>query len=104
MPKASENVPPPRAKPRAAIARIEPLAVRAPEAAAMLGISESKLRGLVADGRVRPPIEIDRVRLFDVEQLRADWGSLRDAALAYDGANPWDEIAPSLHGAAQSKS
>ncbi len=103
MPKLSENVPPPRAKPRAAIARIEPLAVRAPEAAAMLGISESKLRALVAEARIRPPVMIDGLRLFDTDQLRADWASLRDAALADDGANPWDEIAPSLHGAAQSK-
>ncbi len=91
-------------RPRAAIARVEPLAVRAPEAAAMLGISESKLRALVADGRVRPPLEIDRLRLFDVDQLRADWASLRDAALADHGPNPWDEIAPSLPGAVQIKS
>jgi hypothetical protein len=91
MPKAAE------------LARVEPVAVRAPQAAAMLGVSESKLRALVAEGRIRPPIEIDRVRLFDVEQLRADWASLRDAALADDGPNPWDDIAPSLHSQPDSK-
>lgn len=80
MPKAAEH------------ALIQPLAVRAPQAAAMLGISESKLRALVAEGRVRPPIEIDRVRLFDVETLRHDWQALRDAALADDGPNPWDDV------------
>jgi len=81
-----------------------PLAVRAPPAAAMLGISESKLRGLVADGRIRPPVAIDGLRLFDVEQLRADWSNLRDAALADGGPNPWDDVASSLGAASQSKS
>jgi len=88
----------------AALAQVQPLAVRAPQAAAMLGISESKLRALVAEGRVRPPIEIDRVRLFDVDQLRADWASLRDAALTETGPNPWDDIAPSIDIPPQSKS
>jgi len=86
------------------LAYVQPLAVRAPQAAAMLGISESKLRALVAEGRVRPPVELDRVRLFDVDQLRADWANLRDAAMAENGPNPWDEIAPRLGAMCDSKS
>jgi hypothetical protein len=71
---------------------IQPVAVRATQAAAMLGICESKLRAMVAEGRIRPPVRIDGMQLFDVETLRDDWQALRDAAMAETGPNPWDEV------------
>jgi hypothetical protein len=74
-------------------AHVEPLAVRYPEAAAMLGVSASTLREWVSTGRVRPPYQVaDRIQLFDVDQLREDWDKLKSGAGADDGENPWDEV------------
>jgi hypothetical protein len=72
---------------------IQPFAVRAEDAAAMLGISTSYLAELVKEGRIRPPYRIaQRVLLFDVERLREDWDKLKSAAASADAPNPWDEV------------
>jgi len=52
------------------------------EAAAAMGISASKFRGLVKDGRMPSPRRIDGRTIWDVDELRAAF-----KALPHDGEN-----------------
>jgi len=52
------------------------------EAAAAIGISASKFRGLVKDGRMPSPRRIDGRTIWDVDELRAAF-----KALPHDGEN-----------------
>lgn len=81
-----------------------PLALRASQAAAMLGISESLLRTWVAEGLIHKPYHVRKsVVLFDVTTLANDWDRLKlQAELGYDAkttselpekaVNPWDAL------------
>ncbi len=70
------------------------LALRASQAAAMLGVSESQLRQWVVEGKVHKP--------YDALTLASDWDRMKDeaeAAIPTNGAakpdeerNPWDEV------------
>jgi DNA-binding transcriptional MerR regulator len=82
---------------------IHPLALRASQAAAMLGVSESQLRQWVIEGKVHRPYRVRKnVVLFDAQTLAADWDRIKDeadAAFPANGAsdakeepNPWDDI------------
>ena len=82
---------------------IHPLALRAAQAAAMLGVSESQLRQWVIEGKVHRPYRVRKnVVLFDATTLAADWDRMKDEADALvpaNGAhktdeepNPWDDI------------
>ncbi len=66
-----------------------PLALRAADAAAALGISESLLEKLVKDGKLHPPVPIPghRASRYDFQRLREDWQKMREEA---EAANPWD--------------
>src|SRR5262249_58081235 len=50
-----------------------------PEAAASIGISVSKFRELVADGRMPKPRQIDGRFVFDVDELRSAFKDLPHA-------------------------
>ncbi|MEJ2228566.1 MAG: MerR family transcriptional regulator [Alphaproteobacteria bacterium] len=83
---------------------IHPLALRASQAAAMLGVSESQLRQWVIEGKVHRPYRVRRnVVLFDAQTLAADWDRMKDEANALpangsggpetdEEPNPWDDI------------
>lgn len=82
---------------------ISPLALRAAQAAAMLGVSESQLRQWVIEGKVHRPYRLRKnVVLFDAVTLAADWDRMKEEA---DGSvlangqietgeeqNPWDGV------------
>lgn len=71
----------------------QPIAVRATDAAAMLGVSQGTLRSWIAEGRIRPPYSLGpRLQLFDVEQLAEDWEKLKSEIPAEASPNPWDEV------------
>lgn len=61
------------------------------EAAAAIGISASKFRALVNDGRMPSPRRIDGRSVWDVDELRAAF-----KALPHDGgdekANSWADV------------
>jgi transposase-like protein len=80
-----------------------PLALRASQAAAMLGVSESQLRQWVIEGKVHKPYRVRKnVVLFDAVTLASDWDRMKDDANALISAiapieieeppNPWDEV------------
>jgi hypothetical protein len=83
---------------------VYPLALRASQAAAMLGVSESQLRQWVIEGKVHRPYRVRKnVVLFDAQTLAADWDRMKDeanATLPANGGtretdeepNPWDDI------------
>jgi hypothetical protein len=77
--------------------RIPPFALRASQAAAALGISESQLRQWVEDGIVHRPYRVrPRIVLFDTIELAQNWERIKDAASegpaseAASRRNPWD--------------
>jgi predicted DNA-binding transcriptional regulator AlpA len=61
------------------------------EAAAAIGISASKFRGLVKDGRMPSPRRVDGRTIWDVDELRAAF-----KALPHDGedekVNSWADV------------
>ncbi len=82
-----------------------PLALRASQAAAMLGVSESQLRQWVLEGKVHRPYRLRKnVVLFDAMALASDWDRMKEEAEASLFAapaeaiekeqerNPWDEV------------
>jgi fructosamine-3-kinase len=82
---------------------IYPLALRASQAAAMLGISESQLRQWVMEGKVHKPYRVRKnVVLFDAVTLASDWDRMKDEADTLMPAiapaetdevpNPWDDV------------
>jgi len=82
---------------------ISPLALRAAQAAAMLGVSESQLRQWVIEGKVHRPYRLRKnVVLFDAVTLAADWDRMKEEAEASilvsdvtetdEGQNPWDRV------------
>ena len=82
---------------------ISPLALRAGQAAAVLGVSESQLRQWVIEGKVHRPYRLRKnVVLFDAVTLAADWDRMKEEAEAMilasgrsetdEGPNPWDEV------------
>jgi hypothetical protein len=82
---------------------IYPLALRASQAAAMLGISESQLRQWVMEGKVHKPYRVRKnVVLFDAVTLASDWDRMKDEAEALipaiapgeagEAPNPWDDV------------
>jgi len=86
------------------------LALRASQAAAMLGIGESQLRQWVMEGKVHRPYRVRKnVVLFDAVTLASDWDRMKEEAETYtskssftsnssfaeieeQGANPWDNV------------
>ena len=82
---------------------VYPLALRASQAAAMLGISESQLRQWVMEGKVHRPYRVRKnVVLFDAVTLASDWDRMKEEAEtsflvngvseAQEESNPWDTI------------
>ena len=89
---------------------VYPLALRASQAAAMLGIGESQLRQWVMEGKVHRPYRVRKnVVLFDAVTLASDWDRMKEEAETYtskssftsnssfaeieeQGANPWDNV------------
>ncbi len=82
---------------------IYPLALRASQAAAMLGVSESQLRQWVSEGKIHRPYRLRKnVVLFDAVTLAADWDRMKaeaefpvpaaDVSEAEQGTNPWDAV------------
>ena len=82
---------------------IYPLALRASQAAAMLGVSESQLRQWVMEGKVHKPYRVRKnVVLFDAAALASDWDRMKDEAdtaipliaptETEEGPNPWDDV------------
>ena len=82
---------------------IYPLALRASQAAAMLGISESQLRQWVMEGKVHKPYRVRKnVVLFDAVTLASDWDRMKEEADAVtpvialgeieEVPNPWDDV------------
>jgi len=83
---------------------VYPLALRASQAAAMLGIGESQLRQWVMEGKVHRPYRVRKnVVLFDAVTLASDWDRMKDEAETHSissplteieeqGENPWDNV------------
>ena len=82
---------------------IHALALRASQAAAMLGVSESQLRQWVVEGKVHRPYRVRKnVVLFDAVTLASDWDRMKDEAAAStpvaptgkteEVPNPWDDV------------
>lgn len=83
---------------------VYPLALRASQAAAMLGIGESQLRQWVMEGKVHRPYRVRKnVVLFDAVTLASDWDRMKEEAETYtsktsfveieeQGENPWDNV------------
>jgi excisionase family DNA binding protein len=70
-----------------------PLALRAADAAARLGVSLATLRTWVAEGRIRSPYTVGpRIHLFDYQQLLEDWELMKAEASVTSSPNPWDEV------------
>jgi predicted DNA-binding transcriptional regulator AlpA len=71
-----------------------PLALRYPDAAEALGISQATLRRLVEAGRVHRPYKLPgNIVLFDARQLQEDWDRLKvQFAEQADVTNPWDDL------------
>jgi len=79
-----------------------PLALRASQAAAMLGVSESQLRQWVIEGKVHKPYRLRKnVVLFDALTLASDWDRMKEEAESpitassmetEEGHNPWDVL------------
>ena len=83
--------------------RAYPLALRASQAAAMLGVSESQLRQWVIEGKVHKPYRLRKnVVLFDALTLASDWDRMKEEAETMVSAlapaeiqeerNPWDDV------------
>ncbi|MGA9546196.1 MAG: MerR family transcriptional regulator [Rhodomicrobium sp.] len=83
--------------------RAYPLALRASQAAAMLGVSESQLRQWVVEGKVHKPYRLRKnVVLFDALTLSSDWDRMKEEAEAMvpplapaetqEEHNPWDDV------------
>jgi hypothetical protein len=82
---------------------IYPLALRASQAAATLGVSESQLRQWVMEGKVHKPYHVRKnIVLFDAATLAGDWDRMKEEANALMPAiapgeideppNLWDDI------------
>jgi len=80
-----------------------PLALRASQAAAMLGVSESQLRQWVIEGKVHKPYRLRKnVVLFDALTLASDWDRMKEEAESLipvlasteteERHNPWDDV------------
>jgi hypothetical protein len=61
------------------------------EAAAAIGISASKFRNLVEDGRMPSPRRIDGRSIWDVDELRAAFKALPHAGDC-EKANSWADV------------
>ena len=80
------------------------MALRASQAAAMLGIGESQLRQWVMEGKVHRPYHVRKnVVLFDAVTLASDWDRMKEEAetltsktsfaeIEEQGENPWDNV------------
>lgn len=63
-----------------------------PEAAASIGVSASKFRQLVADGRMPKPRRIDGRNVFDVDELRIAFKNLPHADETEAGCDTWADL------------
>lgn len=70
---------------------IERLAYRRPEAAAALGVSETKFSDWERRGIMPSAVMVDGCRLYDAEQIRVAWQALKEGREAsFDSDNPYD--------------
>lgn len=70
---------------------IERLAYRRPEAAAVLGVSESKFLDWERRGLMPAAVIVDGCRLYDAEQIRVAWLALKEGrAPVLAESNPYD--------------
>jgi hypothetical protein len=70
---------------------IERLAYRRPEAAAALGVSETKFVDWERRGLMPQAIMVDGCRLYDAEQIRVAWQAMKEGRdPAFDSGNPYD--------------
>lgn len=67
-------------------------AVRRGEAAASVGVSETKFDHWVETGRMPKGRKIDGVRLWDVDELFRAWVALRDGDGIASENNPFDKV------------
>lgn len=70
-----------------------PRGLRRPEAAAYVGLGETKFDELVKDGRMPPPKRIDGRVVWDRRALDAAFDALPDDREAEGTENPWDRVA-----------
>jgi len=67
------------------------LAYRRDEAAASLGVSESKFADWERRKMMPPGIHVDGCRLYDAEQIRAAWQAIKEGREPeFDSDNPYD--------------
>jgi len=71
---------------------IDRIAYRRDEAAAALGVSETKFRDWEDRGLVPKAVRIDGVALYDAEELHLAWRSMRDGTgrRGFSEPNPYD--------------
>jgi hypothetical protein len=73
------------------VASLPRFAVRRDEAAASLGVSETKFDHWVETARMPKGRKIDGVRLWDVGELERAWVALRDQD-TFGSENPFDGV------------
>jgi predicted DNA-binding transcriptional regulator AlpA len=66
-----------------------PRGLRAPDAAAYVGIGRSKFFELVEEGRLPKPVKIDGCVVWDRFALDAAFDAFNDTQIK---SNPWDEL------------
>lgn len=68
------------------------LAYRRPEAAEVLGVSETKFREWEDRGLVPKPVKIDGVTLYDAQELLLAWEALKSGTgrQGFKEPNPYD--------------
>lgn len=71
---------------------IERIAYRRPEAAAALGISETKFRDLEARGLMPQPYKLDDMTLFDAGEVLDAWNAIKSGSpkRGHREQNPYD--------------
>lgn len=70
-----------------------PRGLRRPEAAAYVGLGETKFDELVNDGRMPRPKRVDGRVVWDRRALDAAFDALPDDGEADGSENPWDRVA-----------
>lgn len=73
---------------RTPLLKLEPRGLSLPDAAAYLGVSSSLFSEMVSDGRLPPPKQINRRRVWDRRRLDEAFDMLPERP----EVNPWDTL------------
>lgn len=70
------------------------LALRRPQAAGALGVSETAFDDLVSRGLMPKPYRVGRMSLWDADELRTAWEEMKSRLRQEsDSSDDWDDVA-----------